>query len=347
MRKLAAEFTRLTRKEIAKQSSYCCMGCGKTVIVLDQDGDECLRAQVAHIAPASTNRADPRLDHRIAPARLRSPVNGMLLCGDCHGTGKSPSDKWSTAKCHALKGTAMVAELAYGPEGRVLRLKREGFLDDFVALFSQPTLSCEFTSTNSLRELLRGAPNPSMLLRQLAGYVGSYFSDNSGAKAVAATLMVTMSDKWVPDRSSLDDLSKFACRRVNAERGELLPILEPLTNALSRKGKPNAHRNLLKMTIVDGDWARHRLEHDLNYHGVRLVAGWKRHISDTTHRKGLARADDLPAILEWLRTSDLLPGDRKSIESLLRASFVALQQGGESELIVAAHSRYPSIALTK
>lgn len=344
---MRVEFTPATRKKIAADSSMCCVKCGRSTIFIDEDGEKLSVGNVAHIAPASPNKRDIRLDLQLEPAHLKSHVNGMLLCRYCHGPGKSLSDKWTTAECHVRKGTAMVAERVFGSDGQVLRLKREGFLEDFVSLFSQSTLSCELTSTNSLRAMLRKAPMPSPLLCQLAGYVGSYFSDNSSAKAVAATLIVTMSNKWEPDQTLLDDLSKFACRCVKSERGELLPILEPLTNALSRKGKPDAHRNLLKMTIVDGDWAQHRFEHDLKYHGAHLEAGWTRHLSDTKYRKGLARADDIPVILEKLRMTDLLPKDRRSIESLLTASFFALQEGGESDLIVAAHSRYPSLALPR
>jgi hypothetical protein len=153
-----------------------------------------------------------------------------------------------------------------------------------------------------------------------------------------------MSDQWCGSDQLLGDLCQFARRAIDHEREDLFSILEPLTNALTRKGRPEFHRKLLRMTLENDRWAELRLAHDVRYHGNDLVNGWRRHLNDFKFRKGLARADDLPAILEHLRTGELNPEHRRSLELLLLAALKALSEDNDTRLLRhAAINRYPNV----
>jgi hypothetical protein len=293
--------------------------------------------EIAHIIPASNN--DKTRPDLLVPAEQRSAAfNGMLVCRGCHKV----TDEWTVAQCHVLKSSAMVAT-RIRDGNRVVELDRT-FLDCFVTRASATDLSCDFASTNYLRQALQDIVNPSPLLCQLAGYVGSCESDKSPAKAAASTLLVTMSDQWCGSDQLLGDLCQFARRAIDHEREDLFSILEPLTNALTRKGRPEFHRKLLRMTLENDRWAELRLAHDVRYHGNDLVNGWRRHLNDFKFRKGLARADDLPAILEHLRTGELNPEHRRSLELLLLAALKALSEDNDTRLLRhAAINRYPNV----
>lgn len=327
-----ANFTPRTKRLLRSATGNRCSYCGHPLWRI-VNGAEVDVGEIAHIASAS-RRDRTRPDPLLSDAERRSALNGFPVDRICHRV----TDRLSVAACVAIKGTAIVAADEAPPFEDAF--VRSPTLQAFADYFEKVPPACQIDVTRKLRELLVGSYDPSPLLEEFVGYIGSFPSDGSQAKGIAATLLVTLSDRWNPSCGSLADVERWCSKLVRSERWEMLFALEPATNALTRKGRPAMHRKLLGLSINDATLSRARLQHDRNYHGDRVFSGWRRHLADTEHRRGLARADDLPPIIEILDAEDPSPATRRALEAMLRASLLALQEGSEGSLVSAATRRY-------
>jgi hypothetical protein len=169
--------------------------------------------------------------------------------------------------------------------------------------------------------------------------IGSWESHPSVA-GILATLLSLNIDLWQPSSAVMSKLQDMCAKAINLDDWTQVAAIEPLAFAISGKGHPTVHRNVLERLISSAHWRDADAVRTRQYYGTigNEIASIFRHWNDQ-FRTGLLKANDVARLIDVLLSSNEVlqagPG-RRSLLNLLENHALVLRDAGETQLAQAA-----------
>jgi len=334
------KFSSKTKNILAARAGHKCSVCLKSTSGPGDTADAVISdGTAAHITAASPS--GPRFDSSLSPQERRSPENGIWACTQ---HGREIDAPTSTFTVDVLRGLKKIREVsAYrelqvkGSEdhsGLLIEFPHVGTVNKLIEVLAPQAY--KFATTSALRDLLRSAEKPSLLLDLTPDVIVGTWDSHPNVAGILSTLLSNNIEYWNPTSVVLNKLEQL-CKSV-IEPGEWtrVALVEPLAFALAAKGRDASHRDILERLIAGAHWRDADAARIRDYYGgVGIeIAAIIRHWKDP-FRRGLLRANDVARLIDLLLSSDKMltsPFARQTLIDLLKEHAKVLSDSGAPDL---------------
>jgi hypothetical protein len=335
------DFSPDVKRALAARAGYRCSVCEKPTIGAGSTPDSVLSDGIAaHITAAAPG--GPRFDSTLSTDQRRGVENGIWCCTQHGREIDSDAPGFTTELLRGLKRRReelakkqLSGEGAPGSSSAVLVdfPHAQTALRLFEIISPQPYT---FATTASVRDLLSLATEPARLLDLASEVIIATWESHPNVAGILTTLLSNNIDLWQPPPAVLEKLQDLCERAIRTDDWTQVAAVEPLAFALSGKGHPRVHRDVLERLVNAPAWRTADATRVREYYGTvgNEIAAIFRHWNDQ-FRNGLLKANDVARLIDLLLSNDVTlrsgPG-RRSLLDLLQDHAVVLQASGEAAL---------------
>ena len=329
------------KRKLAARAGNKCSICEKTTSGPGSTPDSTLSDGIAaHITAASPR--GPRFDATLSTEQRISMENGIWACTKHGREIDSDANNYSVELLRGLKRQREEyarQELKYKElhEDRSAVLVEFPYVETIQKLFEiiSPQTYTR-TTTSSLRDLLSLSNHPSQILDLASEVIIATWESYPNISGILSTILSNSINLWNPSPSTISKLQDLCKKAIKSNDWSQVAAVEPLAFAISGKGHPNVHRNVLDRLIGSSSWREADAARINKYYGNigNEIAAIIRHWNDQS-RNGLLKANDTARLIDLLLSNNeiLKSGfGRLSLINLLQNHAIVLKNSGEPEL---------------